>query len=176
MAKNEKERPTLMLKAVYDGAQLSSELDKLRDMQRVLDKSGLDREAARLNKPIGELLGKIRGKVEESQEQRRRIIREMLLCFAAGDIATSCADNVEKIFSELAFGRDANGGKAIAQLFHLQAEDWNKCVTMVDVMGQNDQISMLYSDMAEDIVAEVLPAMYRIIDRYMSSKEGQRLI
>lgn len=176
MSNKEKLGATLKLKAVYEGAELHEKLRQLRIQQDVLRKSGLDKESMRLEPYISDTLKEIKNKVDEALEQRKALIREMLLCFAAGDIATACADNVEQIFSKLAFGRDGEGGKAIAQLFHMQANEWNRCVQMVDGMGQNDKVSMFYSQMAEEIVQKTIPVIYETIDRYMSSKEGEKLL
>ena len=89
-----KEVPTLLLKAVYEGAELSEQLHQLRTQQRVFDECGLDKEANRMNYHIGKLIKQIDDKVKETQAQRRQLIREMLLAFAAGDIATACADHL----------------------------------------------------------------------------------
>ena len=177
MAKQrDKEAPTLLLKAVYEGAALSEQLHQLRTQQRVLDECGLDKEADRLNYHIGKLIKQIEDKVKETQEQRKLLIREMLLAFAAGDIATACADHMEDIFKRLAFGKDAEGGKSLAKVFKMQADEWNRCVQMVDGMGHNDAVSFLYADIAEDIVDKVLPVMYEVIDNYMDSPRGQRAL
>lgn len=174
--KKKKEAPTLLLKAVYEGAELSEQLHQLRTQQKVFDECGLDKEADRLNYHIGKLIKQIDDKVKETQAQRRQLIREMLLAFAAGDIATACADHMEDIFKRLTFGREANGGKSLAKVFKMQADEWNRCVQMVDGMGHNDAVSFLYSDMAEEIVNKVLPVMYEVIDTYMASEKGQKLL
>lgn len=174
--KSKKEPPTLLLKAVYEGAELSEKLRQLRTQQRVFDECGLDKEADKLNYHIGKLIKQIDDKVKETQVQRKQLIREMLLAFAAGDIATACADHMEDIFKRLTFGREADGGKSLAKVFKTQANEWNQCVQMVDGMGHNDAVSFLYADMAEEIVDKVLPVMYEVIDTYMASEKGKKVL
>ena len=47
---------------------------------------------------------------------------------------------------------------------------------MVDGMSGNERVSFLYADMAEEIVAAVVPVMQGIIDKYMASEKGERYL
>ena len=176
MSHKNKEIQTLQLSAIMDGARLSERLRLTREQQSVLEKCGLKAEAKKLDKEISSLVRAIDNKITEAQMQRRALIREMLLCFAAGDIATTCADRMGDTFGELSFGRDQDGGKSLAKLFRMQADDWNKCVQMVDGMSGNERVSFLYADMAEEIVAAVVPVMQGIVDKYMASEKGERYL
>ena len=174
-----KHAPITHLKAVADGARIHAELKKLREMQSVLERSGLDKEAKKLNQPIYQCNVRIKQLQDEALEQRKALVRELLLCFAAGDIATACADNVAGIFDKVTYGDIRKGGHALAEIFRHQAEQWNKCVQIVDGDGEehgNTQISMYYADMAEKIVSTTLPVIYSIIDDYMNSEKGKRLL
>lgn len=173
-----KKKRTLHLKAVIDGAVICAELDKVRAMQEQLERAGLDKEARRYNSVIADLCRKREEKIEEANRQRLALVRHMLLAFSAGDIATTCADKMEEIFTELSFGDDADGGKALAKVFRMQATDWNRCVQLVDGMGDdgNQRVSMYYADLAEEIVSTVIPVMFQVIDKYMATKEGRKLL
>lgn len=176
MSHKNKDTQVLCLSAVLDGAKLAERLRLAREQQNVLKNCGLNKEAKKMDAVITELVRGIDAKVTEAQIQRRALIREMLLCFAAGDIATTCADNMGEIFKELTFGSDQDGGKSLAKLFRMQADEWNRCVQMVDGMSGNENVSMLYADMAEEIVATVLPVMAKVVEKYMNTEKGKRLL
>ena len=173
---SKKKAPVLRLKAVYEGAAMRQELDNVRTQQRVLEDCGLKEEARKYDYTITQLNRKIAQKVDEAMRQRSALVRVLLAAFAAGDIATTMADNLEEVFRSLAFGQDGEGGKAIAELFRMQAEEWNKCVQMVDGNGGSEHVSMYYADMAEEIVGSVIPVIYKIVDKYMNSKDGERIL
>lgn len=173
---SKKKAPILRLKAVYEGAAMRQELENMRRAQQTLKDCGLDIEASKMQHKINKMNATIKDKVDEALRQRSALIRVLLAAFAAGDIATTMADNLEEVFRSLAFGQDGEGGKAVADLFRLQAEEWNKCVQMVDGNGESEQVSMYYADMAEEIVGTVVPVIYKIVDKYMNSKDGEKIL
>ena len=173
---SKKKAPTLRLKAVYEGAAMRQELEQMRKQEQVLRDCGLDIEASKMQQRINKMNAAIKDKVDEAMRQRSALVRVLLAAFAAGDIATTMADNLEEVFRSLAFGQDGEGGKAIAELFRMQAEEWNKCVQMVDGNGESEHVSMYYSEIAEEIVATVVPAILGIIDKHMKTEKGRRLL
>ena len=184
---SKKKAPILRLKAASEGAAMRQELENMRRAQQTLKDCGLDIEASKMQHKINKMNATIKDKVDEALRQRSALIRVLLAAFAAGDIATTMADNLEEVFRSLAFGQDGEGGKAVADLFRLQAEEWNKCVQiqaeewnkcvqMVDGNGESEQVSMYYADMAEEIVGTVVPVIYKIVDKYMNSKDGEKIL
>ena len=160
---------------------LDAAYGKLHDMkvQRdVLRNSGLDREADRIERLMREqnkTIDSIKGEVLEA---RKQLVRHMLLCFAAGDIATDIADRMAEVFDTLTEGIDNKGGNELADMFRRQADAWNQCVQMVDGDGEHgdQRVSMYYADIAEEIVAKVIPDVLAIIDRHMATEKGKRLL
>lgn len=160
---------------------LDAAYGKLHDMkvQRdVLRNSGLDREADRIERLIREQNKTIDGIKAEVLEARKELVRNMLLCFAAGDIATDIADRMAEVFDSLTEGIDNQGGNELAQMFRNQADAWNRCVQMVDGDGEHgdQRVSMYYADIAEEICAKVIPDVLAIIDRHMETEKGKRLL
>ena len=153
-------------------------LHNMKVQRDVLRDSGLDREADRIDRLMrdqSKTIDSIKGEVLEA---RKQLVRHMLLCFAAGDIATDIADRMAEVFDSLTEGIDNKGGNELAQMFRDQADAWNRCVQMVDGDGEhgNERVSLYYSDIAEEIVEAVIPQVLAIIDRHMASEKGKRLL
>ena len=160
---------------------LDAAYSKLHDMkvQRdVLRNSGLDREADRIDRLMRDQSKTIDSVKGEVLEARKQLVRHMLLCFAAGDIATDIADRMAEVFDNLTEGIDNQGGNELADMFRRQADAWNRCVQMVDGDGEhgNQRVSMYYADIAEEIVEAVIPQVLAIIDRHMATEKGKRLL
>lgn len=160
---------------------LDAAYGKLHDMkvQRdVLRNSGLDREADRIERLMRDQNKTIDSIKAEVMEARKQLVRHMLLCFAAGDIATDIADRMAEVFDSLTEGIDNQGGNELADMFRRQADAWNQCVQMVDGDGEHgdQRVSMYYSDIAEEICAKVIPDVLAIIDRHMATEKGKRLL
>lgn len=153
-------------------------LHNMKVQRDVLRSSGLDREADRIERLMrdqNKTIDSIKGEVLEA---RKQLVRHMLLCFAAGDIATDIADRMAEVFDNLTEGIDNQGGNELAQMFRNQADAWNRCVQMVDGDGDrgNQRVSMYYSEIAEEIVEAVIPQVLAIIDRHMATEKGKRLL
>lgn len=160
---------------------LDAAYGKLHDMkvQRdVLRNSGLDREADRIERLMRDQNKTIDSIKAEVLEARKQLVRHMLLCFAAGDIATDIADRMADVFDNLTEGIDNKGGNELADMFRDQADAWNKCVQMVDGDGEHGdlRVSMYYADIAAEIVEAVIPKVLAIIDRHMATEKGKRLL
>lgn len=153
-------------------------LHNMKVQRDVLRSSGLDREADRIERLMRDQNKTIDGIKAEVLEARKQLVRHMLLCFAAGDIATDIADRMAEVFDNLTEGIDNQGGNELAQMFRNQADAWNRCVQMVDGDGEhgNQRVSMYYADMAEEVVATVIPQVLAIIDKYMATDKGKRLL
>lgn len=165
-------KPLRRLDAAY------SKLHDMKVQRDVLRNSGLDREADRIERMMhdhNKTIDSIKGEVLEA---RKQLVRHMLLCFAAGDIATDIADRMAEVFDNLTEGIDNKGGNELAQMFRDQADAWNRCVQMVDGDGEhgNERVSLYYSDIAEEIVEAVIPQVLAIIDRHMATEKGKRLL
>ena len=165
-------KPLRRLDAAY------GKLHNMKVQRDVLRSSGLDREADRIERLMrdqNKTIDSIKGEVLEA---RKQLVRHMLLCFAAGDIATSIADRMAEVFDSLTEGIDNQGGNELAQMFRNQADAWNRCVQMVDGDGDrgNQRVSMYYADIAEEIVEAVIPQVLAIIDRHMATEKGMRLL
>ena len=150
----------------------------MRQQRDVLDKCGLTKQAREVDRRIMEhqaVINRIRQKV---MQQRDDLVRAMLLGFCAADIATTCADRLGETFDRHTVGTDNEGGNYIATLIRMQAEEWNKCVQLIDGDGVNgsERVSMYYSELAEDVVARVLPVMLDTINEYMTTDKGKRLL
>lgn len=177
--KNTRQRDAVLrLRAVYEAARMRERLRLLKEQQDTLKTCGLDKEAHALNEPIKQLNLKIKDKLGEAYQQRKRLVKAMLFCFAAGDLATAIADKMHDLFRDITLGEDRMGGQSLAQMFAQQADDWNKCVQMID--GDKDhgseRVSMYYSELAEELVSEVIPVMDKVITKYMTSDKGKRLL
>lgn len=153
-------------------------LHNMKVQRDVLRNSGLDREADRIERLMRDQNKTIDSIKAEVLEARKQLVRHMLLCFAAGDIATDIADRMAEVFDDLTEGIDNQGGNELAQMFRDQADAWNRCVQMVDGDGEHGdmRVSMYYADIAEEIVAKVIPDVLAIIDRHMATEKGKRLL
>ena len=58
----------------------------------------------------------------------------------------------------------------------MQAEQLNQCVQLVDGQCGDERVSYLYADMAEEVVNELMPIAYKIIDKWMNSEQGKRIL
>lgn len=150
----------------------------MQEQKEVLRKAGLERQASIIEQHIREKSEEITLKQKEIFIARDELVRHMLLAFAAGDIATTCADMLAETFNELTYAEDRLGGNQLAELFRLQAEEWNKCVQMIDGDANhgNARISMYYSEIAEEICNTVIPQVLEIIDKHMKTDKGKRLL
>lgn len=175
---SKKKIPRFQFKAFVDANRELAEVQRLKTIKDVLERSGLDTEASKIEQRIREHNKRIMQLRSEALVQRKALVRAMLLCFAAGDIATTCADKVSETFDDLTYGQDNEGGNALAQLFREQATRWNECVQMIDGDSEHgdDRVSMYYADIAAEIVEAVIPQVLAIIDRHMASDKGKRLL
>lgn len=171
-----KQKRTFQFKAVYEGALIADEKKRLEAQRDVLQRAGLEQEAKKIQKKINECVIKFKQAKEKAKQQRLVLVREMLLCFAGADIATECADKVSYAFDDVTYGQEKEDGNAFAKLFRLQAKELNKCVQLVDGQCGDDRVSYLYADMSEEINEKIIPIMYEIIDRYMNSEKGKKIL
>lgn len=155
-----------------------SDLATMKQQKQVLLDCGLDREAHVVQQRIDHQHDIIADLKVAVMKQRAELVRHMLLAFAAADIATTAADKLAEAFDEHTVGYDNKGGKALADIIRNQANEWNECVQMIDGDGVsgNERVSMYYSDIAEEIVAKVIPDVLEIIDRHMATEKGKRLL
>lgn len=170
-----KQKRTFQFKAVYEGALIADEKKRLEAQRDVLQRAGLEQEAKKLQKRINECVIKFKQAKEKAKQQRLVLVREMLLCFAAADLATVCCDKVSEAFDRVSYGEERKDGNAFAELFRLQAKELNKCVQLVDGECGDERVSFLYSDLAEEIIDKVMPMMYQVIDDCMASDRGKIL-
>lgn len=159
------------LKAIYEGAWIVAKKEKLEMQRSVLEKCGLKKEASSLNNEINSCIMQIREKEKEAYQQRLMLVREMLLCFAASDIATVCAEKVADIFKKITYGSEKSSGLNFSKLFQEKAKELNKCVQLVDGQCDDDRVSFLYSDMAEEVMDKTIPIIYEIVDKYMEKSK-----
>lgn len=173
-----KKRRPFYLKAVVQASAVRDKKTDLEGKRKVLRDCGLIPESKKIDKLIRQCEQRIIELGEEARQQRKALARVMLLCFAAGDIATTCADTTADTFDELTFGWEKEGGNELADIFRQQAENWNKCVQVIDGDGEHgsEQVSAYYADMAEDLVGRVIPIMWEVIDEYMNTEKGKRLL
>ena len=150
----------------------------MQEQMGVLERAGLDKEAGIIERAITEKSNEIKGLSEEVSRSRDQLVRHMLLAFAAGDIATICADKLAATFDELTYAEDREGGNQLAEMFRAQAEQWNECVQMIDGDAEhaNERVSMYYSEIAEEICEKAIPEVLGIIDKHMKSEKGKRLL
>lgn len=171
-----KQQREFQLKAIYEGT-LIVEKKKMLEMQRdVLERCGLKKEASSLNNEINSCIIQIREKEKEAYRQRLMLVKEMLLCFAAADLATVCAEKVSDIFKKITFDSEKTNGLNFAQLFKERATELNKCVQLVDGQCSDERVSYLYSDMADEVVNTTLPIIYEIVEKYMNSEKGKKIL
>lgn len=151
--------------------------NKLAEMRGVLESAGLGDgpQAQQARRQIADIDQRVRDLQDQALEQRRLLVREMLLAFACGDIATVGADNLEACFKRHTLGQDQQGGVDLATIFKNQAKEWNRCVQMVDGDGDTPGfVSEYYADMADEITDTVVPIIYDIIDKWMNTPKGLR--
>lgn len=171
-----KNKRTFQLKAVIEGAMLLDEKKRLEKIRDTFKDCGLEKEAFRIQQDINKVVQKQKVVKEKAKQQRLVLVRAMLICFAAADIATVCSDKVSEAFDKVSYGQENSDGHAFAELFRLQANELNKCVQLVDGQCNDDRVSYFYADMAEEVVDEVLPIMYKIVDKYMDSEKGKKIL
>ena len=155
-----------------------SDLATMKQQKQVLLDCGLDREAHVVQQRIEHQHDIIADLKVAVMKQRAELVRHMLLAFAAADIATTAADKLAEAFDAHTVGCDNKGGKALADIIRHQADEWNECVQMIDGDGVsgNERVSMYYSDLAEEVVATVIPQVLTIVDKYMETEKGKRLL
>lgn len=171
-----KTQRTFQLKAVAEGALIADEKKRLEKIRETFKDCGLDKEAYNIQKEINKCVDKQAKTMKKAKQQRLVLVRAMLLCFAGADIATECADKVAYAFDDVTYGQEKEDGNAFAKLFQLQAKELNKCVQLVDGQCGDERVSYLYADMSEEINEKIIPIMYEIIDRYMNSEKGKKIL
>lgn len=171
-----KNKRTFQLKAVLEGALIADEKKRLEKIRETFISCGLEKEAYNIQQEINKCVDKQKKTMHKAKEQRLILVRAMLLCFAGADLATVCADKVAYAFDDVAYGSEREDGNAFAKLFRIQANELNKCVQLVDGQCGDERVSFFYADMAEEITESVLPIMYKIIDKYMKSEKGKRIL
>ena len=177
MSKKNKNR-RFDIRPIAEYNELLRERRQMQEQKDVLDRCGLNKDAMRMERLIADKSDEIRRKSDEITRARDQLVRHMLLAFSAGDIATVCADKMAETFDELTYGQDRQGGNELAKLFREQADEWNRCVQMVDGDAEHgsERVSMYYSELAEEVVNTIIPSILQIIDRYMKSEKGKRLL
>ena len=148
--KTMKAKRTFQFKAVIEGAMILDEKKRLENIRDALERSGLDKEAWKIQLDINECVKKYKQAKDKAKLQRLMLVREMLLCFAAADVATVCCDKVSEVFDKITYGSERDDGNAFAELFRLQAKELNKCVQLVDGECNDDRVSYLYADMESE--------------------------
>ena len=177
MSKKNKNR-RFYIRPIAEYNELLRERRQMQEQKDVLDRCGLDKEVMHMERLIADKSDEIKRKAQEVSQARDQLVRHMLLAFSAGDIATTCADKMAAMFDELTYAEDRQGGNELAQMFRDCADNWNQCVQMVDGDENhgNERVSMYYSEIAEEIVETVIPAILAIIDKYMKTEKGRRLL
>lgn len=171
-----KQKRKIQLKAVIEGALIADEKKRLEKIRETFINCGLDKEAYNIQQEINKCVDEQKNAMEKAKEQRLILVRAMLLCFAGADLATVCADKVAYAFDDVAYGNEKEDGNAFAKLFRIQANELNKCVQLVDGQCGDERVSYLYADMSEEINDKVIPIMYEIIDKYMGSEKGKKIL
>lgn len=159
-------------------SKVQTEVDNLRKQQEVLEKCGLNKEARQLDAVVHERLKAMNRLRDRAMAQRDDLVRNMLLGFAAADIATTAADRVAEAFDRHTVGSDNDGGNELADIIRDQAHHWNEVVQIIDGDGVsgNERVSMYYAEIAEEICDAVIPAILGIVDRHMKTTRGKRLL
>ena len=174
MTKRRRER--FGFKALLEGARLMQERTKLEGMRDQLSRCGLDREAKRLQEQITGLTLRISEQERIAQADRRELARQMLIGFAAGDVATVAADGISAVFEAKCFGRDNQLGQDLATGLRYHAESWNAFVRQIDGDGETPMnLQAYYADMADAIVEAVMPVIECEIDKWMNTPKGKAL-
>lgn len=174
----ERKAKRFMLTAILALNKTYAEIKRLKDIKEVLERSGLEPEAYKIEQKIREQLHTLDSLKEAVMLQRDDLVRMMLLAFAAGDIATTAADKLSEAFDRHTVGADNVGGNELAKMCREQATAWNKFVQMIDGDGisGNERVSSYYADIAEEICETVIPVVLEIIDRHMKTDKGKRLL
>lgn len=158
--------------AVQDWYKMSQELDKLREQKRVLQQCGLDAEAKKVQRIINEKENDRRAYEDQLNEERKIMAKQLLVCFAVCDIATSAADKFGALAHKLSRGLYGNRNNFTDDI-KKQAEAWNKIVQIID-SGGNMKAAMLYADMAEEVCDRVFPVIEDVINKYINSPKGKQ--
>lgn len=158
--------------SVYEWDKLTAKLARMREQKGVLISAGLDVEAKRVQQSINALERERRDLEDQLNEERRALVKCILLCFAAADIATEAADRFAEQLHKTSRGL-YGGDNSFSQKVRDQATAFNKLVQILDE-GDNEVISMHYAEMAERINAATMPVIMGIINETMNSPKGKR--
>lgn len=158
--------------AVQKWYEMSAELERMRDQKRILQQCGLDAEAKRVQRIINEKENERRAYEDQLNDERKIMAKQLLVCFAVCDLATTAADKFGALAHKLSRGLYGNKNNFTDEL-RQQAEAWNKLVQIIDT-GGNMKAAMLYADMAEEICDRVFPLIEEVINKYINTPKGKQ--
>lgn len=153
---------------------LTHDIEQLRQQRDVLKASGLEDAAKRVQQLINEAEINRRRLEDRLNEERRIMAASILVAFAACDIATTAADEFDECMRKYSHG-SADKVNAFSTSIREQATSFNKLVQAIDE-AEHLPLSLLYADMAEEIVDAALEMARETVARYMDTPKGRRYV
>lgn len=167
----------MLFKAEVERAKVQAEMKKLHDVREVLKRSGLDKEAKRLQPKYNSLVMQVKELTEQIEEDRRRSAQALLVCFVVADLATIAAEQFGEICEEVNQGYSVNDNEFVKMMkYHAEvsAKRWNKVVQIFDEGVQRDNVSMFYADFSEEITDKILPLLNDSVKAVMDTEKGKK--
>lgn len=173
MAKERKWAAESQVRAVARVTAIEGKIRLANEQYGVLKKCGLEREArASILPKIQELERQKLQLIEETDRQRRRGARQLLVCFCAADLATEAADDFADTLHEISWGGVPDDNDFSA-LLRKVAQNMNSVVCTID-KGGSEPLSYFYADMAEECVTAAKKAVGEVIDKWMDTPKGRK--
>lgn len=165
-------KPDIQWEGVVAHKRLTEEIKRMRNIRDTFAKSGLEDAARRMQEQINDKECERKLLELELDEERREMARALLVCLCACDLATSAADHFAEVLHRTSHGI-CGAENDFSEAVREQAESFNKLVQSVDE-GGNLPLSLMYSDIAEEVVDKVLPIIKDIVRDFHNTEKGRR--
>lgn len=151
---------------------ITEELKRMRAARDVFENSGLHDAAKHMQSQINDKEMERKNLELQLNEERREMAFTMLVCLAACDVATVCAEDLAATMHRVSkgiVGTTNDFSEAVKE----QAKSFNILVQSVDE-GGNLALSNYYADIAEEVIAKVKPVMMSVIREHHNTARGRR--
>lgn len=152
---------------------LDQKIKLANEQYGVLKRCGLEREADEHIKPEIEKMNVAREElVKQTDADRKRCARRLLMCFCGADVLTQLADDFADTLSEISLG-DIENDNEFSGMMRGVAKTANDALLMIDKVN-NEAVSQYYADMAEECVDAAKKAINDVVEKWCETHKGQQ--
>jgi len=174
----EKESPVMYL-AQIRGSQWAKRRMMLQQQLDLLKKGSYDKaEMKKMKKEIIQKMNECQLEMQQcandAMEQNHKTVAMMLTSFILMDMVCRGMDYIEKTFREITVGKKRNELVDFVKLCKIAAGTANEVVQTIDQAG-NEQMSMAYANIEDDIGEQVFNEILDYVEQYSKTPEGRKL-